>query len=154
MTFLLPQQTIFYQIEKALKRYRKLAQKTIDRAGYGVSINQVILLMNLKERPSANQAELAELIFKDFASVTRMIDLMVKKGFVSRIESKEDRRKKDLILTDLGNEMLENITPLIQEYRMIALDGFNPDEINSAFDFLKRITHNCEESTIKKTVES
>ena len=148
MRLQLPQQTLFYQLEKAMKRYRKLAQAIIDGSGYDISINQMILLMNLKENPTATQVELAELIFKDFASVARMVDILVKKGFLKRKESKQDRRKKDLILTPTGNQVLEGITPLVGEYRSMALKGFAKEEIQQMSAFLEKLIKNCEEQVL------
>ena len=148
MRLQLPQQTLFYQLEKAMKRYRKLAQTTIDGSGFDISINQMILLMNLKENPTATQVELAELIFKDFASVARMVDILVKKGLLKRKESKQDRRKKDLILTKKGNEVLEGIAPLVGEYRSMALTGFEKEEILQMSAFLEKLIKNCEEQVL------
>jgi len=144
MTLKLPQETVFYQIEKGLKRYRKLAQLTIDQTGYEVSVNQIILLINLREKPNATQVELSELIFKDVASITRMVELLVKNNFITRIESKLDRRKKDLHLTAKGNRMLDEIMPCIQQYRALALAGFSEPEVHTLSTLLSRLITNCE----------
>ncbi|MEO1517490.1 MAG: MarR family transcriptional regulator [Bacteroidota bacterium] len=140
----LPHETIFYLLEKSMKRYRKLAQQKIQDAGFDVSINQLILLMSLRDRPESSQVELAELIFKDFASVARMVDLLVKKGYLKRIESKKDRRKKDLIPSASCQQMLDKLTPVIQEYRGLALNEFSQEEIGQVQSFLKQLIHNCE----------
>lgn len=151
MKFQLPQETIFYLLEKSMKRYRKLAQTVINDAGYDISINQLILLTNLDVRPESSQVELAELIFKDFASVARMVDLLVKKEFLTRIESQTDRRKKDLILTSKCKMMLSELIPLMNKYRSLALDNFSDTEINQVKSFLKELIINCE-SNIQTTV--
>ncbi|MEM7513596.1 MAG: MarR family transcriptional regulator [Bacteroidota bacterium] len=154
MRIQLPQQTLFYQLEKAMKRYRKLAQATIDSTGYDISINQMILLMNLKDNPTATQVELSDLIFKDFASIARMVDLLVKKGLLKRKESKLDRRKKDLILTPKGHQILEEISPLVGEYRSHALKGFDEKEVLQMSAFLIRLIQNCEEEILVEELTS
>lgn len=154
MKFQLPQNTVFYLLEKSMKRYRKLAQSIINEAGYDISINQLILLTNLDVRPDAKQVELAELIFKDFASVARMVDLLVKKEFLMRQESKIDRRKKDLTLTLKCKNMLDELIPLINKYRNIALNNFSEQELTQMRSFLKRLVTNCEDhinQTIKES---
>ncbi|MEM9527885.1 MAG: MarR family transcriptional regulator, partial [Bacteroidota bacterium] len=113
MDFQLPQNTVFYQLEKTMKLYRKLAQNRIHTAGYNVSVNQLILLVQLNERPASTQVELSASIFKDFASVARMVDLLVKKGFLARSENAKDRRKKDLKPTPVAKEMLQVLYPVI-----------------------------------------
>lgn len=144
MLFTLPQETIFYLLEKSMKRYRKLAQSKIDEAGFDISINQLILLINLRERPQSSQVELAELIFKDFASVARMVDILVKKGYLKRIESTIDRRKKDLILSPACINMLDQLIPVIEEYRNNALDDLSQNEVETINTFLKKVIDNCE----------
>lgn len=144
MSFELPHETIFYLLEKSMKRYRKLVQKRITEAKYDISVNQVILLSNLREKPKSSQVELAELIFKDFASVTRMVDLLVKKGYLNRVESSIDRRKKDLLLTPKCIVMLDNLIPVIKEYRKTALQNLTKNDIQIVRSFLKQLIANCE----------
>ncbi|MEN0004118.1 MAG: MarR family transcriptional regulator [Bacteroidota bacterium] len=144
MIFQLPQNTIFYLLEKSMKRYRKLAQKKVDETDYNISINQLILLLNLQERPKLSQVELAELVFKDFASVARMVDLLVKKGYLKRIESSVDRRKKDLILTSTCEAMLSVLRPVVEEYRVLALGDFSEEDIKKIQSFLTQLIDNCE----------
>lgn len=144
MIFQLPQNTIFYLLEKSMKRYRKLAQKKVDETDYNISINQLILLLNLQERPKLSQVELAELVFKDFASVARMVDLLVKKGYLKRIESSVDRRKKDLILTSTCEAMLSVLRPVVEEYRVLALGDFSEEDIKKIQSFLRQLIDNCE----------
>lgn len=143
MQYQLPQETIFYLLEKAMKLYRKLAQSKINDAGYDISINQLILLVNLKERPKSSQVELAEYVFKDFASVARMVDLLVKKNYLKRTECKIDRRKKDLTLTPKCISMLEKLMPLMNDYREIALSGLTKDATLKTQAYLKHLIKNC-----------
>jgi len=144
MKFQLPQETIFYLLEKSMKRYRKLAQHHINEAGYDITINQLILLSHLNVNSEASQVDLAELLFKDFASVARMVDILTKKGFITRTENKIDRRKKDLLLTQKSKRMLLKIIPLIEKYRSIALNGFSKSELPLISKFLNRLIENCE----------
>lgn len=143
----LPHETIFYLLEKSMKRYRKLAQKKINDAKYDVSVNQVILLSNLRKEPKSSQVELAELVFKDFASVARMVDILVKKGYLNRVESSIDRRKKDLTLTPSSIAMLDNLMPVIKDYRKTALHKLSKKDTELVRSFLKQLIKNCENHT-------
>ncbi|MBC8884096.1 MarR family transcriptional regulator [Flavobacterium piscinae] len=89
-----PEQTIFYQIEKAIKQYRTMAQNNLNELGYSITINQILMLIQIEKRPEISQVELSELLFKDVASITRMTELLVKRDFLLRAENKDDRRKK------------------------------------------------------------
>ena len=129
-----------------MKRYRKLAQKYIDQSGHDISLNQLILLINLKESPNYSQVQLAEILFKDFASVVRMVDILVKKGYLTRTENPKDRRKKDLTPTPQTNQMIEELIPVINEYRQVALQGFSPAELTQLATLLDKFIQNCDEA--------
>ena len=58
-----------------------------------------------------NQIDLAESVYKDPASITRILDLLIKKDYVRKRVNEADRRRYDLILTKTGqqvhNDMIE-----------------------------------------------
>lgn len=53
-------------------------------------------MIQIERNSEISQVELAELLFKDVASITRMIELLVKEDFIESEENKDDRSKKDL----------------------------------------------------------
>lgn len=135
--------TVFYKLEKAIKLYRKMAQRKLQEAGSDLTINQMILLIQLQQQPDLQMVDLAEVIFKDVASVTRMIDLLVKKSYLERKENQTDRRRKDLVLTKAALHAVEELSPVIRAYRVQALHGFNDNEIQSLSTALDQLSQNC-----------
>ncbi|MEM7659532.1 MAG: MarR family transcriptional regulator [Bacteroidota bacterium] len=144
MDFILPRDTIFYECEKAMKLYRKLAQASINRREVDISVNQLILLIEIIERPESTQVELSQKVFKDFASVTRMVQILVKNGYLVRVENEQDRRKKDLIPTKAGQQIVQQLIPVIEEYRAIALAGISLSEIQRCIAVFSKLSANCE----------
>ena len=92
MSFILPSETVFYSIERAIKEYRKFAQKKLSEQLEGLTIDQGMVLLFLDRHPNISQKEMASLIFRDNASLTRMINLMVEKGYLRRSVNPDDRR--------------------------------------------------------------
>lgn len=142
MDFKNPSETIFYQIEKAIKQYRTMAQGNLNQLGYKVTINQILLMIQIDQKRDVSQVELAELLFKDVASITRMIELLVKENFVAREENKDDRRKKDLKITEKGKILLELAIPVIKENREIAQKNLTKEEKQTLFELLNKIILN------------
>lgn len=134
---------IFYQIERAIKTYRMYAQKQIKAHGLKITVDQWLLLKSMKENPDATQAELAEKVFKDSASITRILDLLVKSGFVQRQVNPNDRRKSNLIVTEKGNRILTDTYAIVLENRKKALDGISENDIKIMNETLKKISKNC-----------
>ncbi len=145
--------TVFYQLEKAIKTYRKMAQDHIQAAGFDISVNQLILMIQLAQYPESSQVELSEAIFKDFASVARMVDLLVKKGYLNRSENRVDRRKKDLIPTAKGKKIITALVPVIQNYRQVALGDFTSGQLRSLSALLSELTNNCEQAMLEKLIQ-
>lgn len=137
-----PKETVFYKIEKAIKQYRTMAQNNLNKLGYSITINQILILIEIEKRPEISQVELSELLFKDVASITRMTELLFKRGFLSRTENETDRRKKDLKITDKGRKVLELATPIIKENRQTALEEINTEEKENLFNTLNKIILN------------
>ncbi len=75
----LPSETIFHTIESTIKEYRKYAQKNISSKINDITIDQGMVLLFLNEYNKLTQKEIAKLVFKDDASMTRIINTMVLK---------------------------------------------------------------------------
>ena len=138
-----PTGTVLYSIEKAIKEYRKVSQKNITKIVKDISVDQCLVLIILDKDPKISQNALANLIFKDNASITRMVELMVKKDFLNRTIHHEDRRKFNLEITKKGKKTLELINPIVQINRETALNGLSLEEINFLDKTLNKIITNC-----------
>ncbi|PIB30629.1 MarR family winged helix-turn-helix transcriptional regulator [Maribacter sp. 4G9] len=138
-----PTDIVIYSIEKAIKSYRKMAQANIRKVERNITIDQVLLLILLKNGPDLTQVEMAEMLFKDYASITRMIELMVKNDYLTRNENQEDRRRKELIVSKKGENIITKLFPIIEENRNTALKGLSQSEIDLLDLLLKKIITNC-----------
>lgn len=138
-----PTGTVLYSIEQAIKEYRKLAQKNIAKIVKDITVDQCLVLIIFNKDAEISQNELANLMFKDNASITRMIELMVKKDYLNRTIHAEDRRKFNLKLTEKGKKTIELINPIIQINRETALNGLSLEEIDLLDKTLKKIITNC-----------
>ena len=65
----------FYTMDKAIRTYRNFAQKKLKENGYKITIDQWLIIKAILENPGISQQELGEKVFKDNASVTRIIEL-------------------------------------------------------------------------------
>ncbi len=134
---------IFYNIEKAIKTYRMFAMKRIRDNNYKITTDQWLIIKSILENPNITQQEIAKNVFKDNASVTRIIELMVKSNYITKEENSSDRRKSHLKVTDKGESIIENVNDLVIENRKIALKGITQEELNTTFTTLKKIIANC-----------
>jgi DNA-binding MarR family transcriptional regulator len=134
---------IFYALEKSIKSYRQFAQRNLDNKGYHISIDQWLILKTLQENHDITQQQVAEIVFKDYASVTRIIDILVEKKFIVRSSHLTDRRRFKLTLTPTGKKLLTQIQKDINEHRSKALSNISKTEMTALRDTLNKIVGNC-----------
>ncbi|MDN3672433.1 MarR family transcriptional regulator [Flavobacterium branchiarum] len=138
-----PTGTVLYTIEQTIKEYRKISQKNISQIVNDITVDQALVLIIIDKNSNYSQKEIAELIFKDNASITRIIELMVKKDYLTRKTNESDRRKFNLEITEKGKKTIELLNPAILKNRQTALEGLSEDEIELLDKILTKIILNC-----------
>lgn len=106
---------------------KQLAQQKL-RELYDREITYEMLqvLIVLWKRHQINQQEVANAIQKHKASLTPLLDSLVKMGLVTRREDSGDRRNKIITLTQRGKDYKRKFSPMINDiYR--AVKGNIPD---------------------------
>lgn len=141
-----PTGTVLYTIEQSIKEYRKVCQKNIQKIVSDITVDQCLVLIILNDNAKISQIEIAKLIFKDNASVTRIIELMVKKDYLTRETDELDKRKTKLKITKKGSDTIVLLTPVFKLNRKTALNGLSTDEIQLLDQILHKIILNCKNS--------
>jgi DNA-binding MarR family transcriptional regulator len=134
---------IFYSLDKTIKTYRQFAQKRFLEQGFDITIDQWLVLNAIYEKPDITQFDIAGKVFKDTASVTRIIDLLIKKGLLKREVHSSDRRRFTLELTAEGRKLINKITGVVEQNRAIALQGITEKELIRMKETLNEIIDNC-----------
>lgn len=135
---------IFYTLDKSIKTYRQFAQRRLYEAGIEITIDQWLVLNALAEKPDSSQGEIADKVFKDAASVTRIIDLLINKGHISRKPHPSDRRRFNLQVTDEGQALLDQMGQTVAENRSLALRNVAPEDLSQVRQVLLTIIDNCQ----------
>lgn len=101
-----------------------------------------LLLISKKEINTP--AELARFMHVDTGAMTRTLDRLEAKGFLTRQRCLEDRRVVRIALTPSGQDVIEQILPVIADTLNLHLEGFSKDEIQMLFGLLHRLILNGE----------
>ena len=135
--------TFFYSLEKSIKAYRQFAQARITRAGIDITLDQWLVLKMLQDYPDITLQQVAADVFKDVASVTRIVQLLESKGHVMRLAHPDDGRRSSLSLTREGTFIVRALEPIVTDNRKRALKGVKSPQLDAAHVLLGRITENC-----------
>lgn len=136
---------VLYTIDKAIRSYRQLAQRQLVEAGSAITVDQWLILNVIQEHPGISQGAIADLVFKDKASIARSMELMVQAGAVKRTIPANDRRSVILHLSAKGKRQLEELAPIVSRYRKQALKGISRQEIDALKGTLNKLIDNCHE---------
>jgi len=126
------------------RRVKQYAQTQFNLGNYGVTVDQWTVLKNLNKTENVSQKELAKLCGKDQPTLTRIIDLLVKKGFVERIIHELDRRSFIVQLSEKGQEKVNELEPNVREIRMKAWENLNEEDFEHLQRILNTIYNNLE----------
>lgn len=134
----------FYLLDKAIRTYRMYSQKKLRENGFKITVDQWLVIKVLMENPGISQLQIAEKAFKDNASITRIIDLLVKSKYLDRKVNPKDRRTSILKVTNDGVDIINKVQDLVLQNRKIAQVGITIEELENLNATLKKIIKNCQ----------
>ena len=123
-------------------RLRQQIRLKISEYDPELSFELLEIIGLLWRRDGSNQQEIAEIVSKDKSSVTYLINSLVKRGLVKRVENKNDRRNKQVFLTPKGRQKRKIIFPWVLDLYQQAAGDTGSDEIRNAIALVKKMTAN------------
>ncbi|WP_186774348.1 MarR family winged helix-turn-helix transcriptional regulator [Chitinophaga pinensis] len=132
----------FFKLDATLKRIRNYWQKTFDANKKDITVDQWLLIENLYKHKKITHNELARLTSKDITTVSRIIELLVKKELVVREGSPQDRRKVYLQLTPKGSDKYKDVRPLVLDMRKTGWSGLTEHDYTELTRILDAIYQN------------
>lgn len=128
-----------YLMERAMRRMRQATHQAFAEAGLDITAEQWVVLYIIHDGNGLSQVEITELAFKDAPTVTRIIDNLVKKGWVFRQMGTEDRRKFELYMTKEGSEVVEKLLPIVMALRQQGINNLSASDLRILKKVLNRI---------------
>ena len=111
-----------------LRRAARLTAKSYDNAlrPIGLRTTQFTLLVTLNHRGDTSIGDLSEALAIDGTTLTRNLDVLVRRGLVENIVT-DDARVRILRLTDHGKETYEEALPLWRDAQQRVLEALKPE---------------------------
>lgn len=133
-----------YLLDRTARRVKQYAQQQFAENNFEITVDQWLVLKNLANDAYLKQTELAELTGKDNPTLTRIIDLLCKKGLTERVTHKADRRSFTVHLTASGKQKLEELTPQVATIRTKAWEGLTEADYAHLKRILNKIYRNLD----------
>jgi DNA-binding MarR family transcriptional regulator len=96
----------------------------------------------LWQKDGQYQTELADDLFGDNPNITRILDGMEKKGFITRRSDPKDRRKYKIFITQQGYEIHKLYKKYAPKSRFLDYQNLNDKDLDELKRILKTIENN------------
>jgi len=133
-----------FLLDRTARRVKQYAQNKFNTMGFNITVDQWIVLRSLYDNNDLSQKELADLIFKDTPTLTRIIDLLCEKGLTERKIDQKDRRCFNVHLTEKGKATVDELKPRIKDVRLKAWEGLSEKDFKEFKRILDAIYRNLE----------
>ncbi|MCG8606425.1 MarR family transcriptional regulator [bacterium] len=125
------------QIVELIKKYQFRDRGQISCCG--ISVSQCYVLETLNSHGPLTANELAEKMYLKISTVTRVVDQLVKKNYVTREEGDQDRRVRVIKLTRDGEAVFQESWRNVFQSEKTILENFPEQHRELLIDFLKKL---------------
>ncbi|MGA2106335.1 MAG: MarR family transcriptional regulator [Syntrophorhabdales bacterium] len=133
-----------FWLYRAHTQASSLLRRTFQAHGYDLTPEQWGVLRALRNAEGVNQSQLGENTFKDRHNITRILDLLEKRGLVERRIDEGDRRAYRVFLTEAGRKEQKKLQGLVKSHQEALFEGLKPEELAGLRRIFEHIVRNIE----------
>ncbi|TFE02209.1 MarR family winged helix-turn-helix transcriptional regulator [Jeotgalibacillus salarius] len=133
-----------YKLFHASRLMNSRLNRNFKENGFNLTYEQWQILSRLYERDGQTQNDLATQNERDQASVSRLIDNLIKRDYVKREVYHLDRRVNKISLTDEAKRVRKELELLAQKTIDQASEGLSEEELALTLKALDKIRSNLE----------
>ena len=138
-----------YELEKSIgfkinqtanklnNKYNQLLQE------YDIAPEQRAALEIIKYETDVNQTKIANILGKDKTTISRTLNTLEKKGFITK--SQKDKRTNLIEITLKGENILNNSSTKVNSFRKNLISKLNDDEVVNLILLLEKVAFSVEE---------
>ncbi|HEY2582188.1 MAG TPA: MarR family transcriptional regulator [Mucilaginibacter sp.] len=130
-----------------LRNYtRQFIQVKIRENGVNITFEMLEVMGCLWKKDGINQQEIADLTLRDKSSMTYLLDNLVKRRMVKRVEDENDRRNKLVYLTKEGNDLKDQVQPWVAEVYDKASGDVGAEDLQNSIILVNKMIGNLKRS--------
>lgn len=135
-----PEDWLGYWIRKVVRSMNNIDDKKLHKLD--LTASQVLILSQLWKKDGLTQKEIQENLNLRPASISGIVDILLKKGFINRKQDDEDARFKRLYLTEEGRRLEDASLEALKEIDHIITQGFSEEEEVILICWMKKLYKN------------
>ena len=135
---------IGFLLERTTRIAKLSFTKAFKKLDVDITPEQWIVLDKLDFNKEMSQKVIGNESFKNAPTISRIIDNLVRKGFVSRISEENDRRKTAISLTAEGKELVEKCRVEVDTLRDLSWNNLSDQDYKEFNRIIDQIFENFE----------
>ncbi|PIU52365.1 MAG: MarR family transcriptional regulator [Deltaproteobacteria bacterium CG07_land_8_20_14_0_80_60_11] len=134
------EKSIGFIIYRSALKMKSTLQRILKDRGFDITPEQWGILRVLREEEGISQKEIGDRLFKDKPNVTRMLDVLERKGLIFRQPT--DRRRYSIFLTKEGKKLQEELLPIVLQVQETATNSLTKSDLATLQNLLNIIYGN------------
>jgi DNA-binding MarR family transcriptional regulator len=130
-----------YSLHHASYIFKASLKDRFQTAGINVTPEEFVFLFLIPEE-GATQNLLTRKSLKDKTTITRLVDRLVSKGWINRVENDQNRREQVINTTKAGRRIKQSLMQIAGEFVADVTKGISAKEIEQSRKTLNQITMN------------
>ena len=119
--------------------FKTIVQRSLTKLNKDITFEMMQVLVELWKSDGVNQQILAQKTVKDKSSLSYLINNLEKRNLVYRKEDENDRRNKLIYLTDAGDKLRYDFTPLLEDIYIQMAKKLNNKDIEKIIFFMSEL---------------
>ena len=133
--------TVIYSIDMIIKNLKAELKHKIDKLNLGITGEQFVVLDTVSYYDNIYPQKLSDIMMKDKSNTTRMIQILVDKGLITKEVGKVNNRLVyQLKITKEGKKLVDDNMPKIKKYITEIFANISDEEI----ELLHKMSHKFE----------
>lgn len=109
---------------------------------FDITPEQFVIIEVLMHRDGLYQRQLSEITMKDRPNITRIINILEKNGYVTRVSDKNKRKVFKIFLTQKAKDNFASLAKVVKDYRNTMIEGINREELGICLKVLNKVLEN------------
>lgn len=134
--------TLGLMLEKTTRAVKLQFHHLFKAHNLNLTPEQWAIMDILYNEGTLSQKQITELVFKDAPSVSRLLEGLIKKEFISKIHDESDRRVTSVSLTWKGKDIVNTFRPKVIELRKMGMKNIDPNSLDQFLEVLNQVYNN------------
>ena len=133
-----------FLLERTTRIVKLCFTKAFAQLEVDITPEQWVVLDTLVQEGAMSQVDIAQIIYKNTPTVSRLIDQLERKGFLNRVPSDEDRRATIISITTEGKKLVDQCLPEVKRLRELTWEGLNDKEYQQFTRIIDQVFKNMQ----------